>query len=93
MLTVYYLDGNRLLLTHFCMAGNQPRMEAASYDPAAGVLRFRFLDATNLTTPGAGHMHNSAFRFVDDNHLTSDWQFYENGHLKQTESERFTRLR
>src|SRR4051794_29447205 len=24
MLTVYHLDGNRLLLTHYCMAGNQP---------------------------------------------------------------------
>src|ERR1044071_5097050 len=32
MLTVYYMDGKRLLLTHFCMAGNQPRMEARSYD-------------------------------------------------------------
>src|SRR5690349_12178610 len=55
MLTVYYMDGKRLLLTHFCMAGNQPRMEARSYDASTGELRFRFLDATNLTTPGAGH--------------------------------------
>jgi hypothetical protein len=93
MLTVYYMDGNRLLLTHFCMAGNQPRMEAASYDPATGDLQFRFLDVTNLTTPGAGHMHNGAFRFVDENHLNSDWQFYENGQLKKTESARFTRVR
>src|SRR5713226_971817 len=28
MLTVYHLDGERLLLTHYCMAGNQPRMQA-----------------------------------------------------------------
>ena len=27
MVTVYYLDGNRLRLTHYCMAHNQPRMQ------------------------------------------------------------------
>lgn len=92
MLTVYYLDGQRLLLTHYCMAGNQPRMEAKSYDPATGDLKFQFLDATNLA-PGAGHMHNGAFRFVDEDHLASDWQFFENGRLKMAESAQFTRVR
>jgi hypothetical protein len=81
MLTVYYMDGKRLLLTHFHMAGNQPRMEARSFNPTTGELRFRFLDATNLTTPDAGHMHSTTLRLVDDEHLAADWQFYENGQL------------
>src|SRR5258706_15050581 len=54
MLTVYYVDGDRLLLTHYCMAGNQPRMEARRINAAAGEIDFDFLDATNLASPSAG---------------------------------------
>ena len=93
MLTVYYIDGKRLLLTHFCMAGNQPRMSAQSYNAGAGELQFRFLDSTNLVTPAAGHMHNATLRFVDDTHLVSDWQFYENGQLKMNHSAQLTRVK
>jgi hypothetical protein len=93
MLTVYYMDGKRLLLTHFCMAGNQPRMEARSYNPSTAELQFRFLDSTNLATAAAGHMHNATFRFVDDQHLVSNWQFYENGQVKMTEGFQLTRVR
>jgi len=56
MVTVYYLDGERLILRHYCVAKNQPRMEATTFDPSTGDLRFEFVDATNLA-PGAGHMH------------------------------------
>ena len=42
MLTVYHLDGDRLLLTHYCMAGNQPRMQARSFNPESGELEFHF---------------------------------------------------
>ena len=93
MLTVFHLDGDRLMLTHYCMAGNQPRMQAAAYDPASGELEFRYLDATNLASPTAGHMHHAVFRFVDDRHLISEWQFHENGQVKMTESAKFTRVR
>jgi hypothetical protein len=92
MMTVYHLDGKRLILTHYCMAGNQPRMQAQSFDPATGELQFRFLDATNLTSPDAGHMHNVTLHIVDDRHLATEWQFYENGQPKMTEKANYTRV-
>ena len=93
MLTVYYMDGQRLLLTHYCMVGNQPRMEAHAFDPATGELRFRFVDATNLADSAAGHMHNAALRFVDDRHFESAWEFFENGKPKMSEKAVYTRVR
>ena len=93
METVYHLDGTRLLLTHYCMAGNQPRLEAASFNPEKGELQFRFLDITNLATPGAGHMHDVLIRFVDNNHFETQWQFFENGKPKFTEKALYTRVR
>ena len=93
MVTAYHLDGKLLVLTHYCMAGNQPRMEARSFDAATGEIRFEFAGATNLATPGAGHMHNAKLRFVDDNHLVSEWTFFENGKPKFTESLQYTRVR
>ena len=93
MLTVYYLDGDRLLLTHYCMAGNQPRMLAKHFDPATGELEFQFLDATNLPNSNTGHMRNAKLRVADDKHFTAEWEFYEDGKLKMAEVEQYTRIR
>jgi hypothetical protein len=93
MMTVYHLDGSRLLLTHYCMAGNQPRMQARAFNPESGELDFRFLDATNLASPNAGHMHNVKFHLADNNHFTAAWEFYENGQPKMTENVEFTRVK
>ena len=93
MVTVYYLDGNRLRLTHYCMAHNQPRMQAESFDKSTGELRFAFLDATGLSGPETGHMHNATFRFVDADHFNADWQFFEGGKPRMTESMQYTRVR
>ena len=92
MVTLYYVDGGRLLLTHYCMVGNQPRMQAKAFNSGTGELDFQFLDATNLATPGAGHMHNAKIRIVDDSHLVSEWQFYENGKPKFSETAQYTRI-
>ena len=93
METIYYLDGSRLLLTHYCMLGNQPRMEARSYNAETGELRFEFLDATNLASPNAAHMHNVTLHFVDGDHVTGDWQFFVDGQLKRTDTIQLTRMR
>jgi hypothetical protein len=93
MVTVYYVDGGRLLLTHYCMAGNQPRMQAKLLNLDTGELEFQFLDATNLASPSAGHMHNAKIRIVDNTHFVSEWQFYENGKPKFSETAQYTRVR
>jgi hypothetical protein len=91
MVTVYYIDGGHLMLTHYCMAKNQPRMQAEAFDNASGTLHFHFVDATGLSGSGDGHMHNATFHFIDENHFATDWQFFEGGKPKMTESVQYTR--
>jgi hypothetical protein len=93
MVTLYHLDGNRLLLTHYCMAGNQPRMQLRAFDAATGEAKFELVDATNLPNPAVGHMHSVAFRFLSADEIATEWQFYENGRAKMTEKTKFARVR
>jgi hypothetical protein len=93
METVFHLDGERLLLTHYCDLGNQPRLEARAYDPQARKLEFAFRDATNLASPAASHMHNASYHFIDANHFSSSWELYENGRQKSVETAEYTRVR
>ena len=79
MISMFHLDGpNRLLLTHYCSVGNQPRM-AASASSDGKTIPFDFLDATNLSAPDAGHMQRVVFTVVDANHHTEDWTFANHG--------------
>ncbi len=78
MVSMFNLDGDRLLMTHYCAAGNQPRMLAtASRD--GKTLTFDFLDATNLTSPDAGHMQHLVISMQDANHHTEEWSFVDHG--------------
>jgi len=75
MMTTFYMDGDRLLLTHYCEAGNQPTLIAATIDDASQQVTFAFLSGTNLTAR-PGHMHSVVLRFIDDDHMTSRWSFF-----------------
>jgi hypothetical protein len=93
MVTMYHLDGARLLLTHYCMAKNQPRMQLTFFDPATGELRFEFLDATNLASPGAGHMHSARYTLENPDRFTTVWDFVKDGKVAYSETQHFTRSR
>ncbi len=92
MITMYHLDSGRLLLTHYCMAGNQPRMLLKRFDPATGELDFDFLDATGLKDENAGHMRRAQFRLSDKDRYTSRWEFVENGKTTFDEKQELTRV-
>lgn len=93
MVTLYHLDGSRLMLTHYCIAGNQPRMEAKSFDARTGELTFDFVDATSLASKSAGHMHAVKYQFLDATRFTSTWHFHENGQEKFAETATYTRVK
>jgi hypothetical protein len=79
MVSMIHLDGpNRLLMTHYCGAGNQPRM-AATTSPDGKTITFTFFDATNLASPDAGHMQRVVITMPDANHHTEDWTFVDHG--------------
>jgi hypothetical protein len=73
-ITMFHLDGDRLLLTHYCDAGNQPRM-AATISPDGKTIVFNFFEATNLLTSQEGHMQRVTFTFIDSDHHTEKWEF------------------
>lgn len=70
--TTFYLDGDRLLLTHYCDAGNRPRMVART-SPDGKKIEFDFLDVSGSTQ--YGHMQHAAFTIIDANHHIEDWTF------------------
>jgi hypothetical protein len=78
MITMFHMDGDRLLMTHYCGAGNQPRMKASASADGKSI-SFEMIDATNLASPSAGHMHKAVFTVVDANHHTEDWYFIQDG--------------
>jgi hypothetical protein len=78
MITMFNLDGPRLVMTHYCAAGNEPRMQA-SVSPNGKVITFNFVDAMNLASPEAAHMHRLVLTLVDDSHHTEEWTFTDHG--------------
>lgn len=79
MATVYHMDGDRLLLTHYCVARNQPRLLATSFEHDGRDVTFAFLDATSLPNRDHGHMDKVVFHFTDESHFSSQWTWFENG--------------
>jgi len=78
MTSMIYLDGDRLLMTHFCPAGNQPRM-TARISADLKMVSFDFLDVTNLSAPTAGHMHRAVYFFSDEDHYIEEWTWKREG--------------
>lgn len=83
MVTVYHQDGEELMLTHYCRAGNQPTMRARAVE--GNRIRFELSRITNLAAPGAGHMRKAVFTFRDDGGLTTEWTWHEDGEDRFTE--------
>jgi hypothetical protein len=70
--TMFYVDGDRLTLIHYCDAGNRPRMVARS-SPDGKRVEFDFQDLSGGNE--YGHMYHTVFTAIDANHHTEDWTY------------------
>jgi hypothetical protein len=76
-MTLYALDGDRLLATHYCPQGNQPRLVYTGTD-AQGRAQFRFVDGTNLHVPGSSHQQAFWIRFDGEREFSRGETYIEN---------------
>jgi hypothetical protein len=88
MVTMYHLDGNDLVLTHYCAMGNQPRMRlvtATGTDPLE--LRFDFAGGANVDPARDAHMHAGNITLRGRDRLEAVWAVYDKG--KQAGANKF----
>ena len=71
-ITMIYLDGADLRLTHYCDAGNRPRM-TARLSPDGKQVDFDFLDVAGPLTHG--HMQHARFTVIDSTHHVEEWTY------------------
>jgi hypothetical protein len=79
MVSVYHLDGDDLRMTHYCAAGNQPRMKLDRANSAPDHLIFLFDGGTNLDPQKDLHIHGLEITFQNDGHVKSAWEGYTDG--------------
>jgi hypothetical protein len=78
MVSIYTADGPDLLMTHYCVLGNQPRMKASTKSPG-DKLNFEFAGGTNLDPKKDKHMHAATLTIVDADHYEVEGIGWENG--------------
>jgi len=92
MITLYYLDGGDLKLTHYCMVGNQPTMRG-TYSPETKTITFDMVSISNLKNPGDGHMHHAVYTFIDNDHFQTTWTFEKDQKDAYTENVTYVRVK
>jgi hypothetical protein len=79
MVTIYTVDGDRVALTHYCTANNQPRMQTEPITGDPNVLDFSFTGGTNLPGADTAHINGLVVTFQDKDHFTQKWSWKEAG--------------
>ncbi len=91
MITMYHLDGEDLVLTHYCAMANQPRMVLKSF--TKDTLVFDFAGGTNVDPKKGTHMHDATIVLKGPDALHSDWSVFTDGRKVDTKSFELARIK
>jgi hypothetical protein len=89
-LSVIYVDGENLLMSHFCNAGNQPRLRLKE-GGQQGVLEFEMFDITNLKDASSPHVERILYKVIDAKRMTLEI-IWKKGHSEESEKYTLSRI-
>jgi hypothetical protein len=92
MVTMFTVDGDHLIATHYCSARNQPQMVTSDPGNLDKGITFSLLRVTGLKTPEDWHNTGLTVRQEDPDHLTHQWSYLYKG-SSGTRVFRFTRVK
>ena len=92
MITMFTVDDDHLIATHYCSAKNQPQMATSAISDAQKPLAFSLVRVTGLKSPD--DFHNTGLTVIqeDNDHLTQEWSYQHKGKTGKNIF-RFTRVR
>ena len=79
MTNLYHMDGDVLVCTHYCAAGNQPRMIAAHAEKSdeGTVFAFEFDSVSNLRESHDHYMGTMTLTILENGQLREDWRSFD----------------
>jgi hypothetical protein len=91
MITLFTVDGDHLIATHYCSAKNQPQMVTSPITDVQTPLAFSLARVTGLKSPDDWHNTGLTVIQEDNDHLTQEWTYQSKGKTGKT-TFRYTRV-
>jgi hypothetical protein len=91
MVTMFTVDGDHLIATHYCSAKNQPQMVTSAITDVQKPLAFSLARITGLKSPDDWHNTGLTMIQEDNDHLTQEWTYQSKGKSGRTVF-RYTRV-
>jgi hypothetical protein len=79
MITMFTVDGDHLIATHYCVAGNQPQMVTGAPGDLGKGLIFSLERVTGMKTPDDWHNTGVTLTLDDKDHMTQRWTYLYKG--------------
>ena len=79
MITMFTVDGDHLMATHYCVAGNQPQMVTEVPGDLDKGLTFSLERVTGMKTPDDWHNTGITLTLDDKDHMTQRWTYLYKG--------------
>ena len=82
MVSVYCSEGGKLVMTHYCSMGNQPKMSLKKNSD--NEMDFLMKGTAGIGSAKDAHMHGMNIVWKDADHITEQWTMYNDGKQRKT---------